>query len=254
MARGKGLRVRFSRASGLTASGLLRRPFYLPVVIGEFTVEEDFPHREYDSHRLGQFSVPGQGGKRSRQLRTTDLEMLTIDWRARWLTEWEDPRTVQNRIIALARSKTPFEVAALLQWGEPEELRMLATIRNIRRTLKPGEADTRYWVIQLNEYRKHGASRRTAGAGKGGVSLPTKHKLRETDTFVSLARRYYGTNEWRHIAHANGLAKPSSPWGGDTAIVKHSRYKVGDFVKIPDYADLAGPISTAMELARRARD
>lgn len=246
MARGDGLRVRFSRKAGLTAKGQLSSALYLPVVIGEFTVSEDFPHQDYDTHRAGQFSVPAQGGRASRQLRATDLETMTLDWEAPWMVEWLPPQETKVELLELARSKSPFELVAVLRWGDPEELRMLATIRGITRTLKPGEADTRYWSLNVTEYRDGGVSRRAHGAGHRGVTLPTKHRLTATDTLEGLARRYYaGYTDWVLIARANGIR--FGTWGATTIIVKHTRFDVGDFIKIPEGGDLDPYPSGAQE-------
>ncbi|HEX7088727.1 MAG TPA: hypothetical protein VF192_01245 [Longimicrobiales bacterium] len=248
MARGRGLRVRFSRMEGYTAKGVLSMPLYLPVVVGEFSFEETFEHREFQTHRAGQFSVPAQGPVTARQLRTTDLETLTIDWDWPYLIQYVDPQEARRVLSAIARSRTPFELTATVQWGGPEELRMFATIRSLRRTLKPGEADTRYWQIGISEFRRLTASRRTAGAGLRGRRLPTKHKITNTDTLESLSFDYYGSySGWAHIGRANGMHK----WGASTRLWKHPRWKVGSYIKIPEAPDNIGlSISAAREDAR----
>lgn len=246
--RGPGLRVRFSAVPGATAAGVLDEPMYLPVVLGEFTVDEDFDHRDYDTVSAGQFSTPGGGGPTSRQLRAVDLEMMTIDWHAyaRFLTNPQlDPEDARREVLKIGRAKTPFEILADIQLGSgPEELRMKATIRSVRRTLKPGEADTRYYTLVLKEWRDNAIGRRSAGSGAG--SLPTTATLTAATTLTSLARHFYPSIPlnlaWRTIAQENGVTS----WGASTPLVQSQRFKVGDKVKIPriSMVKASGPENT----------
>lgn len=235
----RGLRVRLSRIPGETAKGVLRTPLYLPVVMGPFTVVEEAAHFEYDTHRSGQFSTPAQGPSSSRQLRDLGLDTLTLDWEAPWL-EYVDPRDFMNRVNAVLRARTPVTLLATLRFGEPEEFRAPVTLRRTTRELRPGEADTRYWTLEVKEWRNASLSRRTADPKND--NLPTRHRLTNTDTWASLAARYHHTTlSWRNIAKANGLAQ----WGSRTPIVNSSKFKVGDVVKIPKAPTVAGSAISA---------
>lgn len=235
MAAPKGLRVRLSRARGLTAKGVLREPLYLPVVLGPFGFTEEALHEEYQTVSAGQFSVPGQGGSTARQLRDLGLETMTLDWKARWLIEWKSPTVVRRELYAILRSRTPVELLAILRWGGgPEELRMLVTLRSLARELRPGEADTRYYSLAVREYRKTGADKQ---ADSRSDNLPTRHRLGPDDTFSSLAQKYHHTSvSWRSIRDANGI----SNWGPRTEVWKHAKFKIGDYVKIPVPPKVAG--------------
>ena len=231
--RGPGLRVRFSRIRGVTAKDVLEQPLLLPVTLGEFTVDEEFAHNEYGTISAGQFSSPTPGPPTARQLRTTDLDTLTLDWHdyARFLVNphlsEEDAR---RELYAVARSKTAFELLATTQLGSsPDELRMKATIRSLSRSLRPGEADTRYYTIGISEWRDNSTERR--GVGR---SLPTTHSLDANDTLVSLARAYFPSevpikNGAQAIKKANGITR----WGNNDPLVRSKRWKVGDRIKIP---------------------
>lgn len=236
--RGPGLRVRFSRIRGVTRKGVLERPLYLPVALGEFTVEESAEHRDYSTVAAGEFSVPASGDKTARQLRTTELETLTIDWHryARWLANTDvTPEEVREELERILRYRTPFQVLATLSLarGAPSEIRMRATLRSMRRTLRPGERDTRYFTLELKEWRDNRVTRRQHG-GKGHGhkhKLPTTAELTGATSLWSLARHFYGSAspEWRAIARANGIRH----WGPKTPLVRMRRFKSGDKVKIP---------------------
>jgi hypothetical protein len=223
----RGLRVRLSRIPGETAKGVLRSPVYLPVVLGPFTVSEEASHFEYDTHRAGQFSVPAQGPKTARSLRDLGLDTLTLDWQASWL-DYTDPRRFMNAVNDVLRARSPVLLLATLQFGDPEEFRAPVTLRRTTRELRPGEADTRYWTLEVREWRNASLSRRTADPKND--RLPARHHLTATDTWSSLAQKYHHTSmTWRVIAKKNGLPQ----WGARTPIVNSTKFKVGDIVTIP---------------------
>lgn len=231
--RGPGLRVRFRRLSGITPKTVLRDPLYLPVTLGEFTVDEVAEHRDYTTVAAGEFSTPAAGPPTARSLRTTTLDTLTIDWHryARWLVNPRlSPAAAKRELYRILRYRRPFEVLAILQLGggQPEELRMKATLRAINRTLRPGEADTRYYTIELKEWRDNTVER--TGRGGGRDTLPTTATLTAETTLHSLATHFYSSApEWRLIAAANGITS----WGPGTPLADSRRFKVGDKVKIP---------------------
>lgn len=232
--RGPGLRVRFAAVRGATDPKVLEEPLYLPCVIGEFGVDEEFDHRDYSTVSAGEFSVPAPGPVTARRLRSTDLETLTIDWHAyaRFLVNPHlSPAAARREITALARSRTPFELVAAVQLGLEEELRMKATIRALRRVLRPGEADTRYYTLSLKEWRDNALERRAAGSGR--TPLPTSVNLTAQTTLISLALHFYPdvpvADGWRAIARANGITS----WGASTPLAQTARFAVGSKVQIP---------------------
>lgn len=238
--RGEGLRVRFARVPGETPADVLRSPLWLPAVIGNFTFEESALHSEYDTVSAGQFSSPAQGDETARQLRTTDLDTLTVEWDPSWLVQRGlDPARVRRDLYAILRSKKPVELLATLQLGNDDvdpELRMRVTIRSIRREMRSGEADTRYYTLSLSEWRDPSIERRGhQESRKPGVKLPTTHRLDANDTLQSLAHEFYGRyDRWRWIRDANGISPKSA--GAKTTLVHLVRYKVGSKVKIPKTA------------------
>jgi hypothetical protein len=227
---GPGLRVRFARIPHETPKNVLRHPLYLPVTLGDFTIEEEFEHRDYTTVGAGEFSAPAGGPATARRLRTTDLETLTIDWHkyARWLTNPHiTPGRAREEINKIARSKRPFEILATIRIldGYPAEVRMFATIRRVTRTLKPGEKDTRYYTLEIKEWRDNSLTRRKAKEG------PRTATLFASTTLYDLARIFYGSaSMWREIARANGITN----WGPSTPLVQSKRFVIGDKLTIPE--------------------
>lgn len=231
-----GLRIRLKRVPGLTARGVLSSALVIPVATGEFTWTEDALYNEYDTHRAGQYAIPSQGPATARQLRDLGtLETFTLDWPAAYLMNPEvDHADFRSDIQAILRTRSPVELLATVRPSGDEELRMIATLRTIARTLRPGEADTRYWSIAVKEHRVADIERLAADAVNEG--LPTRKKLDADDTWASLADHYYGAAvEWKLLATANGV----SSWGARTPIVRMQRFKVGDYVKIPKQETLS---------------
>lgn len=229
MPRGRGLRIRLTRIPGITAKGVLAKPLYL-TPLGPFSVSEEASHREYETHRSGQYSIPAQGPATARMLRDAGpIETMTIDWDAPWMIENNDPQEVKAELGAVLRSRKPVELLAIMKLGQgPEELRMYVTLRRSTRELRPGEADTRYWTIEIREYRKNEMDRKSADAAND--RLPRTVTLHTGDTLESLAARWHGSpNSWRSVGNANGLRA----WGRRTPIVNSSRFKAGDRFKIP---------------------
>lgn len=244
--RGEGLRVRIARISGITPSGFLDSPIYLPVALGDFTVSEDASGalRSYQTIGAGTFSQASQWDKtlsgsatrkgvdESPDLRTLSLDALTLDWAAVWLVDDGDPTVFRETVEKIQRNRVPFELLAMLKLGQdlPEELRMYARFSSHTRSLKHGEVDTRYWTIGVEEYRDNSITPRTSEEGRGKTRLPTTHVLKVETTLMGLAKRYYGDYAgWRTIAAANGL----SHWGPRTPIVNTRKFRTGQKVKIP---------------------
>lgn len=226
-----GLNVQLS-AIDQTSKHTLRRPLILPCVLNEFSFEEAAAWENYDTVGGGAFSTPGGGDEKARQLRTTDLEVLTLDWSAPFLAGFSDQATVRRELFAILRHRKPFRLTAAVE-PDPgyDELVMNAKLTNIRRRL--GQTpDARYWDLSIEEWRNNEVERQghSPSRGRNGVRLPAMHKLTENDTLDGLARSYYGNYQaWRRIADANGLRN----WGARQELVKHRRYKKGDKIRIP---------------------
>jgi hypothetical protein len=247
MRRGDGLRVRLARIRGETPSKLLRQPFYFPATIGDFEVDEESPHTEYDTVSAGRFSQPPRasiattatqrrarpGLDDARFLQSLTLDVMVMDWDAPFLVEKGVTRKeMKDAIYPLFRSGAAFELLATLDFHDEPELRMFATMRSVRRTLRGGEVDTRYYAIALSQWRDPSVDRRTSTrTGRTHVTLPHRHKLRATDTLHSLSYEFYGTYEgWREIASRNGIRGI----GQSYELVKSKRFKVGSIIVIPD--------------------
>lgn len=266
MARGDGLRVRFSRIDE-TAKDVLRPALLLPAVVGgEFVTSEEASFVDYETVSAGEFSVaaPAHGvlakkyAKRgideATRLRTLEIEAMAVEGglqAAPFLMADREPDDVEEELRKLLRSGSPFEVLVTRQiGGEEDELRMLATMRGLTKRVVHGQPGVRYFPITLKEWRSLAVPKLGSGKRKGrgrGSRLPTKHTLTATDTLESLSRRYYGTpKNWGVLAAANslsrkvksravpGLGVPLVPViGSDTPIVKTKRFKVGMSFFIP---------------------
>lgn len=232
--RGEGVRCRLSRVPGETSKGVLDHAITLPAVLGDIDVTEEAQHTEFLTVSGGQFSQ-GQLGRRARMLRSIDLEGLALEWNASWLIERGlNPVKVRNTLEGVLRSRQPFELLLTLREGDSAatELRMSATVRSWKWTLKQGERDTRYYQLTIREWRPlHSQRRGTHEGRKPGVRFPTTTRLKASDTLESLAHEFYGRYSlWRHIRDANGISKR---FGQRTPLVSLARYKVGSRVKLP---------------------
>lgn len=228
-----GLRVRLRAVHGLTPRHILRQPLVLPVVIGEFTVEEEYLWEDFPTVGSGEHSTPA-AGKNAAPLQSFDAETLTLSWSPKWLVAPnQDPRHVRRALMEIGRKRAVFDLLATNRPGADfAEFAGYARLARMARTLKPGEPDTRYFALSFKQFRPMNAPRR-----RHGPRLPTTHKLDANDTLRSLARHYYGDGSmWRLIANANGLRN----WGSEDAIVKTKRFDVGDRIKIPDRPDRPG--------------
>src|SRR5918996_2825098 len=230
----RGLRVRFSKLPGETPRHLLQAPLGLPAVLNDFEFEEGATHTEYRTINFGEFSVPvGGNGFHARDLIRLTLEMCTLDWDAPWLQHrGYRPEDVHHTLVAIQRSKQPFRFGARAYRGEdgPFELKIDATLRRYSKRLTQ-ELDTRYYTLEIAEWRDASQRKRSHDPGRGGRSdLPTKHRLDADDTLYSLSKRYYGRHDqWPTLRRANDLGR----WGPSTPIVQSNRFKPGDRFKIP---------------------
>lgn len=227
--RRAGLRLRLKAIPGLTPKPILRNPLYIPVVLGpDFEVGEEALHTDFETVGAGQFSSPA-GGKHAPQLKAVSFETLSLTWDAKWLIYPDTtPQELREELKAILDSRKPVEMFAHIgPHGRGQELRMQATLRSMRRILRHGENDTRYFNLEWKQYRSPVAGRSAANAY---ANLPTTHTLDKDDTLRSIAKRYYGTESmWQFLASQNGIKS----WGGDDPLVKMNRYKVGNKIKVP---------------------
>lgn len=236
MSTGEGVICRLQRIPGVTPKGVLDSPLRLPAVINAVAIEEESQHSEYTTVSAGQFSQGAQGGSVARLLRGLDLEALTLDYDAAWLTEsGQEPDDVKAQLYAILRSHKAVEMMLVVKFGETPMLRINCTFRSVREELKPQETDTTYYVISIKEWRDPSVERKGSKEGrKPGVKFPTTHALKDTDTLESLAHDFYGKYEyWRDIRDANGISKQ---FGQNTPLVSLARFKVGSNVKLPKIA------------------
>lgn len=238
---GIGLHVRFRAIPHLTPRDVLREPLLIPAVVTDpFELTEEAGHNEYDTVGAGRFSVPF-GGDNADLLTTTSFDALTMMWRPRWLVnDDQSPAHIAAELKRILRSRKPFHAIMIVQPSSPgdaPEFEGMMTMRSLTRRLPHGEADSRYFSMDLSKYRdphleraKHGGGG-AAGGKTGHPKLPTKHALTADDTLRSLSKHYYGTEaDWKLVAQKNGI----DHWGGDDELVKMKRYKVGDKITIPD--------------------
>ena len=182
-ARGPGLRVRLRKIAGKTHKSVLPRAMYLQMgPIGEdFSFEETAEHIEYRTISSGEFSAPAPGrGASARSLRSTSFQTLTLEWDARWLVNHDiTPEQTREELYEILRLRTPFELLISRQLpehgGSSHELLMDATLRSIVRSLRAGEADTRYYDLQFREWRKAEVGRRGGRRGRRKKSAASKN-------------------------------------------------------------------------------
>lgn len=227
-----GVRVRFARVPGRTSRATLDEPLYVPAILDEFRLEEAAAHVDYETISDGEFSVRRGGeGRSKRSLRTSNLEAITVYWPAPWIHPASlSADEVEKALYRIHRAREPVEMLVRLhQIGWDDVIaRMRVTFRNVVQVVKHGEADAKYWSIEIKEWRANGVDRR--GPSGRGPTLPTTHRLRATDTLESVSFLFYGSKEgWRAIAAANGLKK----WGRATPLVLTKRFKVGSHIRIP---------------------
>lgn len=248
---GQGTVVRFAPVKGVTPKNALDRRIWLPAVLGDLDVDEDALFNDYDTLSGGQYSIAAQGPASARRQRTGSMDTLTLDFDAPWLVAVnQDPDWLRARLYEIMRSRKPVHMLITFRpnpYSTPE-FSGHVTIRNLTRTTRQGERDTRYMTLQWNEARDATDKRRshTGSTGKTkttsrkkGVDLPTTVKLKATDTLDSLSYEFYGTYKyWRNIRDANGIP---SRFGAKTPLVNlPGRFKVGGKVKIPKVTPSSG--------------
>lgn len=235
---GRGLLARFTPVKNVTPPGVLKQKIYLPCVLGTFTVTETALHNDYNTLSSGQFSQPGAGGQGAVQLRTFDIDTLTLTWDAAWLVVTnQEESLVRSQFTKILRSRKPVQLMINFHPHPQKDpvLNIGVTLRQKSEDIRPGENDTRYMTFQIEEWRDPSTKRRGSAGTNGrkrGVSLPATVKLAADDTLDSLSQAYYGTYAgWRDIRDANGITTKFGAKSKITAL--GGRWKVGVNVKIP---------------------
>lgn len=238
----RSLTVRLTALPGLTPKKVLKRPLIFPAVLGDFEHTEEANFGSYDTVGSGEYSTPAAGPSTARKLRTTDIEVLTLEGQPGFLTNPKiAPDDVRDQLYEILRSRRPFDFLATTESLGPKdepslstELPMNATLRSITRSLRHGQPQARYYTLSFVEWRDDGVARKSAGGSYGiRIKLPTVHILRVGDTLSSLSKSFYGTYSGAtRIANANGLRR----WGHSTPLGLLPRFKAGSTIKIPTKA------------------
>lgn len=244
---GEGTVVRFKPIKGITPKSALDKTIWLPAVLGDLEVDEDALFNDYDTLSGGQFSMAAQGPQTSRRQRTGSMDSLTMDFDAPYLVAVnQNPADLRKDLYEILRAKKPVRMTITFRPNPyaSAEFDGDVTFRNLTKTVRQGERDTRYLTLQWVESRDPSDKRRshvTGNAGrKQGVSLPTTTTLKASDTLDSLSYEFYGTYAfWRNIRDANGI---SQKFGEKTPIVSlPGRFVTGAKLKIPALTAKLGP-------------
>lgn len=238
---GEGTVVRFSPIRGVTPKSALDRNIWLPAVLGDLEIDEDALFNDYDTLSAGQFSTAAQGPQSARRQRTGAMDTLTLDFDAPFLVAInQDPDKTRSYLYEILRSKKPVHMLITLRpVADPKpEFDGDITFRQLTRTLRQGERDTRYMTLTWTEHRNAEVKRRQHESKGGkhsrkkGVTLPATVKLKSTDTLDSLSYEFYGSYRyWRNIRDANGIPQR---FGEKTPIVSlPGRFVAGAKLKIP---------------------
>lgn len=228
-----------SAIRGETHPSTLKKPLYLPALVGDLAYQEEAGHQDYDTVRRGEFSQPegGRGLKTAKKLLTATLDVYTSWFDVGFLPDIPqslDPDELRAQLFDIARARRAFDLKVWRRGFETAEINTAVTLRSGQFTVKSGEAGSRYISIDVKEWRDPTVDRRTSTASrKKGVKLPTTHALTATDTLTSLSQEYYGSpNYWRTIAQANGITK----WGSKTLLASPTAPLSGGVSALPPYA------------------
>lgn len=239
---GEGMRVLMRRIEGLTAKGLLRKPFLFQCPPTEsIRIGYAYNHEEYQTVGSGTFSRPA-----GRQLYQVAFGTLLVDYKPRWslLDPFDErerfvpnPLLMRDELVEILESGTPFRLAChqAVYWHGKYDVNWPATLRSLNVDERAGEIGTRYLDVSFTEFRDPTVQRRAKGharkgppkgGGAAGHRLPATVELRADGsgrggghafagpvTMYSLARYFYGSpSRWRSIAQRNGLdVAPARP-------------------------------------------
>lgn len=211
---GDGQRVSLAREEGYTAQGKLRVPLRFQLPPHEaITRTASFTWSNFDAldTESGVAERTRPGGPR---LRTVSLSTMFLAWDASfqvWKPGLLDPILAVREIEQLCLKGVKFR----LRIHNPrmythDDVNMLAVITQCPITEEPGEPDTRYLRMDVQEYVPTEVERKAIHNQLG----PWTHTVKAGDTLYKLAKRYYHRqSDWRRIAKApeNGNLEQQAP-------------------------------------------
>lgn len=172
--------MRLSREKGLTAKGILTKPFFFQCPpLGEFGPDESFEHGEYQTISNGSFSQKG-----GVNLRSFPIETLVDSTNPNYAVDssFHDAMEDVETLRKIYRSGTPFRIIIAHIYGRVVDVDTLATLRTFRPVEKDGEPETRYLSLGFTEWRdpklKRDARGKTSGRS-GGKDWPVTITLRK---------------------------------------------------------------------------
>lgn len=255
----EGMRITFTPIAGVTASGLF--PFgkfvFQAPPLNQFEEQFAYNHNDFMTAFGGERSRPGGA-----QLETISFETLWLDdGSANHAPSWAllekaiDPLKAKAALKKILMSGSPFHL--LVQhgigngWGQTE-VDMDVTMRSFTPMEKEGEPDSRYFSIQLREWRAssvtaqrlkgQGAAHGSSKLGPHGKTLSAA-SLPASATLQSLSKKYYGTaTHWQAIAKASGIKGV----GPTTKLRAHFAKTPSQKIKIP-------PRKTSAATTRKAK-
>jgi hypothetical protein len=147
---------------GVTDPQALKGKFYLPVLLEDTGLTTAGAHTDYTSVGAGDFSQRGSGPK----LPTMTLNTVTLDAVPDWYVQPGVALNHEEMKEALEKindARTPFDLLLTIPSTQRVFHHMYATMRSLQQTMKGREADSWYWVIQVERWRNAQVGRATTG-------------------------------------------------------------------------------------------
>jgi hypothetical protein len=218
---GQGQRVVLQRIPGLTARGILERPFLFQCPpLNEFPVQYGWDFIDFDTVGAGYRTRPG-----SSQLTSVSFDTLFVDEPvyAHFAINKSvpaNPIELVAELRAIGDAKTPFQVVAGQPelWGVSYDVNMAATMRSLRSSEQAGERDARYVSVSFTEFPGVTPAAIAASVFQAGkqtdnsaVAVLDVNQLGAGTTLRDLSQRYYGTTTlWTVIGKASGIKVAAS--------------------------------------------
>lgn len=215
---GRGQRVVMQRIPGLTAPGVLERPFMFQCPpLTEFPVQDGWDYVDFDTVGAGYRSRPG-----SSQLQQVQFDTLFVDDPSLPFVVNRATPCIPIEMVAELRqigdARSPFQLVAgqPTLWGVHYDVNIAATMRSLRSAERDGEPDARYVSVSFTEFGGVTAaaiSEQVFSVGRSGdssiVATLDVAKLAAGTTLRDLSQRYYGTATlWTVIGKASGISAP----------------------------------------------